>query len=53
MRTNKEKKEMVKQRYSELAMNSDLLKSGCCGTNPTTQSKKVFTIMSEDYSQLK
>lgn len=54
MKTNNEKKEMVKQQYSELAMNSDLLKSGCCcGTNPTTPSKKVFTIMSEDYSQLK
>lgn len=51
---NDEKKELVKQRYSELALNSDSLKDACCcGTNPTTPSKKVFTIMSEDYSQLK
>lgn len=54
MKTNEEKKELVKQRYSELAINSDALKSGCCcGTNPSSPSKKVFTIMSEDYSQLK
>lgn len=54
MDTNKAKKEMVKQQYSELALNSDLLKSGCCcGTKPTIPSKKVFTIMSEDYTQLK
>lgn len=52
--SNQAKKEMVKQQYSELAMNSDLLKMGCCcGTNPVTPSKKVFTIMSEDYTQLK
>lgn len=54
MNTNEEKKALVKQRYSELALNSDALKSGCCcGTNPATPSKKVFTIMSEDYSGLK
>lgn len=54
MNTNEEKKALVKQRYSELALNSDALKSGCCcGTNPTAPSQKIFTIMSEDYSQLK
>ena len=54
MNTNEEKKALVKQRYSELALNSDALKSGCCcGTSPATPSKKVFTIMSEDYSGLK
>lgn len=54
MNTNEEKKALGKQRYSELALNSDALKSGCCcGTNPATPSKKVFTIMSEDYSHLK
>ena len=54
MNTNEEKKALVKQRYSELALNSDALKSDCCcGTNPATPSKKVFTIMSEDYSGLK
>lgn len=54
MKTNEEKKVLVKQQYSELALNSDLLKTGCCcGTKPMIPSKKVFTIMSEDYSQLK
>lgn len=54
METNKTKKELVKQQYSELALNGDLLKSSCgCGANPGAPSKKVFTIMSEDYSQLK
>ncbi len=52
---NNDKKELVKQRYSELALNSNSLKeqSCCCGTNPAIPSKKTFTIMSEDYSQLK
>ena len=52
---NNDKKELVKQRYSELALNSDSLQeqTSCCGTNPATPSKKTFTIMSEDYSQLK
>lgn len=41
MDTNEEKKALVKQRYSELALNSDALKSGCCcGVNPITPSKK-------------
>lgn len=52
--SSKSKKEMVKQRYSELALNSEALKIGCgCGTNPAVPSKKVYTIMSEDYSSLK
>ncbi len=54
MKTNEAKKALVKQRYSELALSSEALKSGCCcGTNPTIPSKKVFTIMSEDYTRLK
>lgn len=54
MNDNQKKKELVKQRYSELALNSDALKTGCCcGTNPAMPSKKVYTIMSEDYTQLK
>lgn len=54
MKTNEEKKELVKQRYSELALNIDQLKGKCCcGTNPALPSQKVYTIMSEDYSQLK
>lgn len=54
MKNNRELKELVKQRYSELALNSQALKDGCCcGTNPDVPSKKVFTMMSEDYSRLK
>ena len=51
---NQAKKELVKQRYSELALNADELKGKCCcGTNPAAPSKKVYTIMSENYSHLK
>ena len=51
---NNDKKQLVKQRYSELALNSDSSEaSSCCGTNPAAPSKKTFTIMSEDYSHLK
>lgn len=51
---NQSKKELVKRHYSELALNANELKGKCCcGTNPTTPSKKVYTIMSEDYSRLK
>lgn len=51
---DKDLKELVKQRYSELALNSDILKgSCCCGKNPAAPSKKVYTIMSEDYTKLK
>lgn len=54
MKTNEEKKAWVKEQYSQLALNSELLKSGgCCGTKPLKPSQKVFTLMSEDYSQLK
>lgn len=51
---NQAKKELVKQRYSELALSADEQKGKCCcGTNPAAPSKKVYTIMSEDYTQLK
>lgn len=54
MKDNKALKDLVKQRYSELALNSDLLKGGCCcGKNPSAPSKRVYTIMSEDYTLLK
>lgn len=52
MSNEKDKKELVKQRYNELAMLKGAdLKKCCC--NPAAPSKKVFTIMSEDYSKLK
>lgn len=54
MKTNEEKKALVKKQYSELALNVDDLKGKCCcGTKPAQPSKKVYTIMSEDYSKKK
>ncbi len=53
MENNQNLKELVKQRYSELALNADEPKGCCCGRNPASPSKKVFTIMSEDYTNLK
>lgn len=45
-------KEMVKQRYNDLAMLKGAdLKKCCC--NPAAPSRKIFTIMSEDYTKLK
>ncbi len=46
------KKELVKQQYNELALNSETSKNCCCGKTPSAPSKKVFTIMSEDYSKI-
>lgn len=47
-------KELVKQRYNDLAL-LDKASIGCCCNPmaPAIPSKKVFTMMSEDYSQLK
>lgn len=53
MKENQDLKELVKQRYNELALDSDTLKGCCCGKSPAPPSKKVFTIMSEDYKNLK
>lgn len=54
MKTNEEKKASVKEQYSQLAVDSDLLKAGgCCGARPMDPSRKVFTIMSEDYTGMK
>lgn len=51
---NNDKKQLVKQRYSELALNSDMSQTtSCCGTKPALPSNKTFTIMSEDYTHLK
>lgn len=53
MKSDKELKNLVKQRYSELASSSNTQKDGCCGTmDCCTSSNKTFTIMSEDYSKL-
>ena len=45
-------KELVKQRYNEVALLNTGGADKCC-CNPAAPSKKVFTIMSEDYSKLK
>lgn len=45
-------KELVKQQYNEVALLDTNEVSKCC-CNPAAPSKKVFTIMSEDYSKLK
>ncbi|MDD4515878.1 arsenite methyltransferase [Massilibacteroides sp.] len=47
-------KELVKQRYNDLAvLNKESIGCCCNPMAPAAPSKKVFTIMSEDYSQLK
>ena len=47
-------KELVKQRYNDLALVSDAKSKCCCNPYaPELPSKKVYTIMSEDYTKLK
>lgn len=47
-------KELVKQRYNDLALMDKASVSCCCNPmTPTAPSKKIFTLMSEDYSKLK
>lgn len=47
-------KELVRQRYNELALSDQAPESCCCNPMaPAAPSGKVFTLMSEDYSQLK
>jgi small redox-active disulfide protein 2 len=47
-------KELVKQQYNALALASDDKQKCCCNPlAPAKPSEKVYTIMSEDYSQLK
>ncbi len=47
-------KEMVKQRYNDLALASDEKQKCCCNPlAPAQPSTKVYTIMSEDYTKLK
>lgn len=52
MENEREKKELVRERYNQLALvpNAAAMKKCCC--NPAAPSQKVFTIMSEDYSKL-
>ncbi|MCL2877067.1 MAG: arsenite methyltransferase [Betaproteobacteria bacterium] len=49
-----DRKELVKQTYNELAKSADCGQKCCCNPfAPATPSNKAYTIMSEDYSQLK
>ena len=54
MNTEKELKELVKSRYNEMAQSDDCTNSCCCSPSTSAAStKKVASIMSEDYTQLK
>ncbi len=51
MNTEKEIKEMVRQKYSEIALqNKDTNASSCCGAGSC--STEVYNIMSEEYNEL-
>jgi len=51
MNTQDNVKEMVKQKYAEIALqNKETNKASCCGTGGC--SDEVYNIMSEDYNQL-
>jgi len=51
MNTEKELKEIVKDRYAKIALqNKDVNASSCCGA--TTPTNKVYNIMMEDYSEM-
>ncbi len=50
METNEEIKEMVKQKYSEIALqDKEINASSCCGASCSTE---VYNIMSEEYDDL-
>ncbi|MFI0491095.1 arsenite methyltransferase [Flavobacterium sp.] len=52
MKNSEEIKEMVKQKYSEIALQGkELNESSCCGSGGC--STEVYNIMSEDYNELK
>jgi ubiquinone/menaquinone biosynthesis C-methylase UbiE len=52
MKTNEEIKALVKEKYTEIAVQDKSVNaSSCCGCGPSCDS--TYTIMSEDYSSLK
>ena len=52
MKNSEEIKEMVKQKYSEIALqDKESNESSCCGSGGC--STEVYNIMSEDYNELK
>ena len=55
MTTNDEIKEMVKQKYSEIALqDQDTNAASCCGSGPVSEQNKqeVYNIMSDEYEHL-
>jgi len=54
MKTNEEIKEMVKQKYSEIALqDKESNATSCCGATSSCCNDEVYTIMSDDYTALK
>src|ERR1700739_1882488 len=52
MKTDEELKEIVRQKYSEIALqDKETNQSSCCGSGCC--SEEVYNIMSDDYTQLK
>ena len=52
MKTDEEVKELVRQKYSEIALqDKEINQSSCCGAGGC--STEVYSIMSDDYSELK
>ncbi len=48
-----ELKDIVKQKYNDLALLTNAPQSCCCGSSAPQAENKLYTIMSEDYSNLK
>jgi len=54
MKTNEEIKEMVKQKYSEIALqNTADNATSCCGATSSVCGDEVYNIMTDDYNDLK
>jgi len=54
MKTNEEIKEMVKQKYSEIALqNTADNATSCCGATSSGCGDEVYNIMTDDYNDLK
>lgn len=53
MQTDNELKEMVRQKYSEIALqDKDTNQASCCGATSVCCGDEVYNIMSEDYTKL-
>ena len=53
MQTDNELKEIVRQKYSEIALqDKETNQSSCCGATSACCSDEVYNIMSDDYTKL-